>query len=207
MNYMQVPTRSPTNQSPRVSSAFDTVELAPVFLARRCRDDVHQEASGHRRRAHDGLEKLRELAARVEGRHLLRCSHRCQLALSRRIDKTTQQHAPMSVSTGPGHCGNATANQHRYNPRQIPSGRSCRAQRGRTQPRVLEVDFTRDPVQRGLARGVRRQVQRVRRREVKAPRHGADGDEARQRAGLEQRADGLEEHDGAEDVDLRVRDT
>jgi hypothetical protein len=66
------------------------------------------------------------------------------------------------------------------------------------------VDLTRDPIERGLARGVRREVQRVRRREVQASRHGADGDEARQRAGLEQRPDGLEEHDGAEDVDLRM---
>jgi hypothetical protein len=84
--------RSQTNESPRVPSAFDTVELAPVHLARRRRDDIHQEASGHRRRAHDGLEKLRELAARVEGRHLLCCAHRCQFTCRATDNITARTH-------------------------------------------------------------------------------------------------------------------
>lgn len=93
-----------------MASAYYAVELASVLLARRSHDDIHQKASCHCRRAHDVLEHLRELAARVEGRHLLRYYHFQQMYVSWHVvGWIIQQNAPMSVSTGPGHCGNATA--------------------------------------------------------------------------------------------------
>jgi hypothetical protein len=72
----------------------------------------------------------------------------------------------------------------------------------RTEPFVLEVDLARHPVQRGLARAVGRHVHPRGPDRREAPRAGADGDEPRRGAGLERGAEGLEEHDGAEDVDL-----
>jgi hypothetical protein len=64
------------------------------------------------------------------------------------------------------------------------------------------MDLPRRPVQRGLARAVRPQVQGSWCQVAQAPRRRTDGDEARERAGLEQCAHGLEENDRAEDVDL-----
>jgi hypothetical protein len=64
------------------------------------------------------------------------------------------------------------------------------------------VDLPRSPIQRGLARAIRRLVQAARVDGPQAARAGADGDEPRLRAGVQRVADGLEEHDGAEDVDL-----
>lgn len=64
------------------------------------------------------------------------------------------------------------------------------------------MDLPRDPVQRGLARAIGREVQCPWRKHPEASPHRANGDEARQHAGFEHFADGLEEYDGAEDVDL-----
>jgi hypothetical protein len=74
----------------------------------------------------------------------------------------------------------------------------------RTEPLILVVDFTSDPVQRGLARAVGRGVHRERRNQFQASGPRSERDEARERAGFEQSADRLEEHNGADNVDLTM---
>jgi hypothetical protein len=68
------------------------------------------------------------------------------------------------------------------------------------------VDLPCSPIQRGLTRAIRRLVQAACVDGPQAARAGADGDEPRLRAGLQQIAHGLEEHDGAEDVHLASRE-
>lgn len=77
-----------------------------------------------------------------------------------------------------------------------------KAEQIHTEPFILKVDLPRDPIQRRLARTIRADVDGVRGETLDAARERADGDEARERAGFEQRVDGLEEDDGAADVDL-----
>jgi hypothetical protein len=115
-----------------------------------------------------------------------------------------REDVPISVCTIPGHIGNTTAVVRVHQPsatrkRSLPTTIHLEA---RTQPRILAVDLARHPVQRGLARAVRPAVDGHARDQLDAARPGADGDEPRRGARLQQRADGLEEHDGAEDVDL-----
>jgi hypothetical protein len=83
-----------------------TVELAPVFLACGSGDDIHQDIRGDVRLAHNAPQSVIPLQKRprcmVEKIHT---QHESSPAVEA---GQNMWHVLISVSTGPGHCGNAT---------------------------------------------------------------------------------------------------